>query len=360
MKYKKILIEIHHGLGDVVQMIPLINNLRMNYEDAEIAVIVASEMHASILGCTGLVDKYYFLNLRNMTLNEIINFIKDIRREKFDIAFLSPISNKRLGALLLYFLGCKYRVREVSENYRLFSKNDIVVVEETKLHRVDRNLKLLESAGIKIYNRNPFIMVDNVKKVSAQKMLANIHGQEKKLIGICIGTNPVHRKKGFMRIPYEAKKWDLNNYINLIDKLKDKVNIILLGGKKEEEELKEVVDSVENSSVLLNLINKTTVIESISLINECDLVVGGDTGMLHVADALGKNTLTIFGPTNPKIVGPYSERSNNVTLNLDCQYCYGTETLFECTDRKCLKKISVEDIYGKILGILKNMDEERE
>lgn len=110
---------------------------------------------------------------------------------------------------------------------------------------------------------------------------------------------------------------------------------------------------MKNASVI-NFISKTTIIECAALINECDLIIGGDTGMLHIADALGKNTLTIFGPTNPKLVGPYSEKSNNITLNIDCQYCYGTDKLFECTNRKCLNNITVEHIYDTVLEILNN------
>lgn len=351
MEYKKILIEIHHGLGDVVQMIPLIGNLRKNYRNAKISVIVALNVHAEILDCTGLVDNYYFLNPRKMTLREIISFIKKIRKEKYEIGFLSPITNKRLGAALLYILGCKYRVGEVSKNKKLLINNNITIEEDSSLHRVDRNLNLLKAANIKIYDLNPFMRINEDYRYEAKKKIEHLN-QKNKLIGICIGTNPVEQKKGFKRIPYEAKKWSLNNYINLIIKLSKNHNVILIGGKKEEEEIKEFHNLLKSNNRIINFINKTTIMESAALINECDLVIGGDTGMLHIADALGKNTLTIFGPTDPYLVGPYSEKSTYINLNLECQYCYGTNRLYECTDRKCLTGITVDHIYNRINGIL--------
>lgn len=354
MQYNKILIEIHHGLGDVVQVIPLINNIRKNFTNAKISVIVASKVHAEILDCTGLVDNYYFLDIRKMKVREIIKFILEIRKEKYDIGFLSPISNKRLGAILLYILGCKDRVGEVSKtDKKLLIKNNITVDEDTSLHKIDRNLNLLKAIGINIYDSKPFMRITKGYELNAKNKLKDFD-KKKELIGICIGTNPVHKKKGFNRIPYEAKKWSLQNYIKLIEELTKDYNVILLGGKKEEQEIKEYEEKLKNNINVINFISRTTIIESAALLNECDLIIGGDTGMLHIADALGRNTLTIFGPTNPKLVGPYSEKSNNMTLNIDCQYCYGTDKLFECTDRKCLKDITVECIYNKTLEILNN------
>ncbi|WP_195837889.1 glycosyltransferase family 9 protein [Tissierella pigra] len=352
MKYNKILIEIHHGLGDVVQIIPLINNLRKNFTEAKISVIVASSIHAEILDCTGLVDTYYFLNLRNMKFNEIIKFIRQIRRENYDIGILSPISNRRLGAILLYILGCKNRVGEVSKaDKRLLIKNNITMDGDNSLHKVDRNLNLLKPLDITIYDSKPFMNINKGNEENAKNKL-DIFDKKDKLIGICIGTNPVEQKKGFNRIPYEAKKWEIENYMELIERLTNDFNIILLGGKKEEQEIKEYEEKLKDNKNVINYINKTTIMESAALINECDLVIGGDTGMLHIADALGKYTLTIFGPTDPKIVGPYSEKSNNITLNIDCQYCYGTDKLFECNNRKCLNDITVEQIYNKAIEIL--------
>lgn len=353
MEYNKILIEIHHGLGDVVQIIPLINNLRENYKNAKISVIVVSKAHKEILDCTGLVDDYYYLNLRKMNIKEIIRFIRQIRKEKYDIGFLSPISNKRIGALLLYILGCKYRVGEESKIKKTLINNNISIEENRNIHRIDRNLNLLTAANIKIYDRNPFMNINHKDTINAKKKIGHLN-TNKKLIGICIGTNPVEQKRGFKRIGYDAKKWPLDNYIELIKKISQDYNIVLVGGKKEEEEIKGFSRLLESKDSIVNFINKTTIMESAALLNECDIVIGGDTGMLHIADALGKKTLTIFGPTNPNLVGPYSENSNNVSLNIQCQYCYGKDILYECRDRICLSGITVDYIYNKVIEITKN------
>lgn len=197
MKYNKILIEIHHGLGDVVQMIPLIHNLRKNFINAKISVIVASNIHAEILNCIDLVDKCYFLDIRKMKLREIVKFILEVRKEKYDIGFLSPISNEKLGAILLYILGCKDRVGEASGNNKLLIKNNITVSEDRNLHKIDRNLNLLKAIGINIYDPNPFMKINKDNELCAKEKLKNLDNK-KKLIGICIGTNPVYQKKDLL------------------------------------------------------------------------------------------------------------------------------------------------------------------
>ena len=351
MKINKILVEIHHGLGDVVQMIPLIENLRNSYAKAKISVIVASDSHADLLKCTNLVDEYYFLNLRKMKIIDVVSFIFKIRKEKYDICFLSPISNKTLGLLMMHILGCKNKVMEVKKTPKIFNRNNIYSIENIECHRIYRNLKLLDASNISVSNKYPVInlSVDRYKRcIDKLKVLR----QNKKLIAICVGTNAVQNKKNFKTSFFDAKKWSIESYIQLINKLKGKYNIIIIGGKKEEDEVKGYLNNLECEDKIINFINMTSIMESAALLTRCDLVLGADTGMMHIADALGVNTLTLFGPTNPRLVGPISPSSNYITLNLSCQYCYGTEKLFECTDRKCINNISVEQVLNEIENIL--------
>lgn len=353
--YNKILVEIHHGIGDVIQMLPLIHNLRENYRETKISVIVASSVQAEILEISGLVDEYYFLNLRKMKFGELINFILKIRKEKYDLAFLSPISNKKMGAILLYILGCKNRVGEVSGNKKFIINHNLQVLEREDLHKVDRNLNLLSAININPIENRASLQISKALNDRAVNLLKTFAG--KRLIGVCIGTNPVERKVKDGIESVEAKKWPIEKYLDLIERLttlNQDINIVLIGGKKEELEVEEYLNKIEKNPKVLNLINQTSLSESAAIIEQCELTIGGDTGMLHIADALYKKTLTIFGPTDPEIVGPYSDLANNVSLNLPCQYCYLTTEIFECSNRICIDNISVDLIFNTTMEILNN------
>ena len=76
--------------------------------------------------------------------------------------------------------------------------------------------------------------------------------------------------------------------------------------------------------------------------------------MQHIADALGKRTVSIFGPTNPATHGAYSDKAVFVQCEdkLSCQHCFGTDIYYECPDRKCLNSISAEQVFQKARDLI--------
>ena len=92
----------------------------------------------------------------------------------------------------------------------------------------------------------------------------------------------------------------------------------------------------------------TSINESIAAASLCKLLVGVDTGMQHIAAAVGTKTISIFGPTNPKMSGAYADNAEFIEADVDCKYCYGTKRYVNCDDRKCLKNITVNFVLNKI------------
>lgn len=349
--YKKILIEMHHGLGDIIQILPLIANLRRNFPGSKISLIISRKSDYELINAMKLVDKFYFFNSRRMSYFEIIKLMLDIKKEKYNIAFLSHISHKLMGVFLL-LCGCERVVGETNES--IISKKYIGIKIDPNMHRVDRNLELLKGIGIKVFEYNPYLKIPNY----FYKRTIEIN-EDKPIIGICIGTNPVEKRISLrIREKYNVKQWNIDNFIKIIEKLaNNNFSIMLIGGKKEEIEIENYLPNLTNKRIV-NCINKTTILESAAILNKCNVVVGCDTGMLHVADALGKKTITIFGPTNPQLVGPYSNNAKYVTANIACQYCYDEDRLFECFDRKCLNSITVERVYSEILNAVNDIEME--
>ena len=131
------------------------------------------------------------------------------------------------------------------------------------------------------------------------------------------------------------------------------MQVVLFGGKDEEKDL-EIIKDVLYDSKVCNYVNKTTITESAFLAKQCDLVIGIDTGMQHIADAVGRKTLSIFGPTNPKTHGAYSEKAEFVEIACDCKYCYGTDKYLSCNDRKCLNQIKIKKVLDEIEKVIQN------
>jgi ADP-heptose:LPS heptosyltransferase len=82
-----------------------------------------------------------------------------------------------------------------------------------------------------------------------------------------------------------------------------------------------------------------------ALIERCDALIGNDSGPLHLAVAVGVPTLGIYGPTNPKLQGPYGEKNLTIVKEgLDCLYC----NLLECPiGNLCMVELSKDAIMEK-------------
>lgn len=330
---KKILIEMRHGYGDLVMLEPLLYLLKKN--GYKVTIILKSQSHYEMIKKLDLVEKYFIFDFFNKKkIIENIRTILQIRKIDFDYGIISPITPISLGIKFMKILGVKNFI------YNNQAKNKIE-------HYVDINLNLSKQLNInenkKIY---PKLKLDE-NEINRYKDI--IKGDNKKTVNIILSTLKLYKKRFFVfKKGIDCKNWGLNNFINLIKILEKEEYQIILTGVLSKEKEKLLNDNLKNSKNIKNFVNKTSLIEAAILSYLSDIVVGNDTGGIHIASALGKKTLSIFGPTDPRKVGAYSEKAEYITTNIECQYCYGTDKLFECNDRKCLKNIKVEKVFKAI------------
>lgn len=345
MKQIKILFEIHHGLGDVVQTLSALLCIKKCYPESFLGVIVATQAHREIVELCDYVDNVYLFSLGSMNTRDICRFIFKLRKVHWDVGFVSPITNQVLGPIFMKLLGCKNVIYMAEKKLPC---PGMTHVGWRNMHKINQNMELLRAMGIPIYDKAPRIDLDRkfIQKINVK--FENIRRNNKKIIGICIGTNPVMEKRIFKKVVHDIKKWQLEKYIALIKLLEKDYNILIFGGAKEEREV------LSEAPYLLShvgcYINKTTLTETMFLLSQCDAVLGGDTGMIHAADALGKKTFVIYGPTDPDKVGPISGNSLSISLRLPCQYCYTNPArMFSCNNNVCIQNITVQQVYRIIM-----------
>lgn len=145
---------------------------------------------------------------------------------------------------------------------------------------------------------------------------------------------------------FASKRWPLNSYIELAQKLVNETNfkVVILAGA--EDKFCEAF-SVINSDRLLNLQGKTTLKESMSILSRTKVCIGNDSGMNHIAEAHGVPCLTIFGPTDPKFgFAPHGSASRYISKELWCKPCSTTGKTPCFRDRLyCMEWISVDEVY---------------
>ena len=139
-------------------------------------------------------------------------------------------------------------------------------------------------------------------------------------VGLVLGTS------------WATKEWPQEKWYSLIKSLQYRANFVCLGGPKEATQYKPLIDSLAAEGIdhiMLNMLGKTTLQEVGALIESCDVVVTADTGSLHIALALDKPVVALFGPTDPKLWGPLTV-TFKVLVN-DELHCLG------CRKRRCPK-----------------------
>lgn len=148
---------------------------------------------------------------------------------------------------------------------------------------------------------------------------------------------------------WKSKEWDFNKFIELYLILKEtyRCKLILPANRMNEEMISEL--KIKNVSVFLS--KKIT--DLINIIKESSIVVGCDTGAVYIASLLGKPTMTIYGPTNPRYSLPYGDhheyiyKENKNTPKYDEQYGIG-DAGRKADKIDFMESISVDEVKNRI------------
>ncbi len=139
-----------------------------------------------------------------------------------------------------------------------------------------------------------------------------------------------------------AKRWRSEKFVKLVDRLVNLsgCRIYVLGGK-EESPMKSKLSNPVRSKVE-DYTGKTDILTAASLIAQCKVMVSNDTGILHLAAAVGTPVIALFGSTNPSWTGPLGQNHSIIRKNLPCSPCYHRRCPYGTYD--CLNKITVEEV----------------
>lgn len=151
---------------------------------------------------------------------------------------------------------------------------------------------------------------------------------------------------------WPQKKWPWERYAELISLLAQEGNTcVLLGAPGEEPEAARILAAAKGMAEdTTGLLDYASLLRAVSA---CDLVVGNDTGTLHVAAACGVPTVTLFGPTDPRKWNPLG--STPVFLaNLACRPCYYLGSMPPCSHFSCLRQMETSVVAEAVRGKLAN------
>jgi len=345
----KILVRAVNWVGDAVMMTPALTDLKECLPDAEIAVL-ANSASAQVLNGHPAIAEIIPLS-GPQEESKIIRDTKiaaELERHKFDLSITFPFTSYR--AVIVPWLariprraGYRYHFREIflTDSYRPLPST-------THLVEVYRSLvAYITGRAVENKPKFTFTLTPDDLNFSERFYKENGIGANEKIVGIVPGA------------AYgSAKRWPLENYLQFIEKVIPEFNVLVLWGPGEKVLISEIrrhcEESPEGTTKQSHPRNRVLIAPSCTLkqlgalIPRCSVVVGNDTGPLHVAAALNVPVVALFGPTDPQRSRPLTPDSKVLYSNPDCGPCYKRC----CRNLKCLKNITVDQVLNEVRRIV--------
>lgn len=329
--------------------VPALRALRRLLPDAEITLIVRP-WAKGLFSEVDFVDEVMVYDRRGLL--SPIKEARNWRRLNFDLAVL--FQNAFEAALIPFLAGVPFRLGFAKEGRQALLTHPVAVPEwHAEKHEVFYYLYLIASLENALFGTNKIcdhdpdisLAVSEFNRAQAAALLrANGSNEGKSVVAVCPGSTNSR-----------AKRWPVESYAALADRLiEERREVVLIGSRSEQDVSSEVVRRMRHKPVVLT--GKTTLEQITAVISLADLVVTNDTGPAHLAAALARPTVVIFGPTNPLTTRPYSPRAEILRHPPDCAPCM----LRDCPiDHRCMTAITVSEVFEKSLTLLKRSSFER-
>jgi ADP-heptose:LPS heptosyltransferase len=327
----KFLIIRFSSIGDIVLTTPVVRCLKKQVPGCEIHYLIKPQFK-TVMAHNPYVDKLHLLN------EDWEQMIADLKEEKFD-HIIDLHHNLRT-------LRVKKALKVPSTSFNKLNIEKLIFVKlkwnvMPKLHIVDRYMETVKSFGVRNDGAGMDYFIPREEEVQQKDIPASHHLG---FVAIVIGAS------------YYTKKLPVYKLQELCQKLDHP--IILLGAKEEFAEGEEI-RKVDPGKVY-NACGKFSLNESADLVRKSKLVIAHDTGLMHIAAALKKPVIAVWGSTTPSFgmvpyygenfllshARPYDDAQVN---KLWCRPCtkMGRNS---CPQGhfKCMKQMDINDLIRKV------------
>lgn len=335
----KILILKPSSLGDVVQALPVLRLLKLHWPHGEIFWWIDSKLAPLIGNDPDLAGIVRFERSRWASPRywpELFASIRRMRQERFDLVIDLQCLSRSASFGWLANGKCFAGLDEIREGARAFY--DLIVPPPPYLtHAVDRYLGVLEALGVPVHWNFDWLPArDSIAAEIKQKW--NTGAAE--WIVIQPGARWVN------------KRWPVENFGQLVRQAAlrhPRARFAILGGDADRDLGATIAGADPQRCV--DLTGRLSLPEMIEWIRLSALMISNDTGPMHVAAALRKPVIAIFGPTEPRRTGPYGQFANVIQTSLYCVPCMKSRCV-NPNPLECLHAVSVAQVLGKMETVL--------
>ena len=330
---RKILIVAPAWVGDAVLAQPLFKRLHELHSGLALDVL-APAWTLPVFARMPEVNATIAAPFRHgeLALNKRRALGRELASKNYHQAIVLPNSFK--SALAPWFAGIPLRTGYIGE-LRQWLLNDARRLDENALPQMaERFAALAEEPGMPL--RRPLaplqLGINETQRTALFERLCLY--TTKPIVAFCPGA-----EYG------PAKRWPTRYFAKLARKFSAQDYAVWLIGSKKDEEIGAEIE-LAAVGACINLCGKTTLDEAIDLLSCAAFIVSNDSGLMHVAAALGKPLIALYGSSSPAFTPPLSEQAHIVKLDLECSPCF--QRVCPLGHFNCMMQMTPDHVWRQI------------
>lgn len=333
---KNVLIVKLSALGDVIHALPVSYAIKETFPEAKVTWVVEPPS-LDLLKMNPCVDKIILFNKKNFRslkgfMKEFFPFKHELQEESYDAVL--DLQGLFKSAAIAFFAksNIKLGICDMREMSDKVSKP--IIGENAQGHIVERYLDTARAVGC-VVGEVVFPLQIPVEESEKARVIMEHAGirDGNPYVAFVVGAN------------WPNKRWPAEHFAALGDWFYQLAVIpILIGnGILDEQLAKEIEAKMEIPPI--NLVNRTNIPQLAHVLRSSRLIIGGDTGPVHLGAALGVRTIMLMGPTNVERNGAFGQLQNVIEVERNCKGCWKRA----CPLKEiCLEKISPDLVREKI------------
>ncbi|HKS29556.1 MAG TPA: lipopolysaccharide heptosyltransferase II [Pyrinomonadaceae bacterium] len=339
-RINRVVVRGTNWVGDAVMTIPALRELRRVLPRAHIT-LATRPWAEGLFRDADFLDEILIYDRPRRSPGALLRQVREWRSRSFDLAVL--FQNAFEAAVIARLARVPARLGYATDGRRPLLTHPVPLpVWRSERHEVFYYLNVVSELERLLYGASSveeseprfMLRVSEERKRDALQVLS-LRGTRpgRKLVALCPGSTNSR-----------AKRWPAERFAALADRFVEEMraDVLLVGSRDEMEVSHEVSRLMRHKPVVLT--GETDLAQLTAILSMVDLLVTNDTGPAHISAALGRPTLVIFGPTDPRTTRPFNASAEIMMRPPDCAPCM----LRDCPiDHRCMTAISPEEVFER-------------
>lgn len=342
--FERILLIKPSAVGDIVHTLPVLVRLRERYPGARIDWLITPENADLVRHHPGLSNVVLFDRRRYARFGRewyatkgVLKLLRTLRRNRYELVV--DLHGQLRSALFTVASGAPFRVgfERTREGAWLVYSHHIPLPREP-IHAVDRYLWLGQVLGFEAGVPDFTIYLPPTVEAMLDELFA-ARGVDGRPIALIVpGT------------VWQTKHWHVEGFAGVARHLLlSGYQVVLAGAPKDRTRCGQVAALCPD---ICDLSGETSLAEMIALVRRAAVCVTNDSGSMHLAAALSRPVVSVFGPTSPVLTGPYGRPEAVVRAHVPCAPCL-LRKLSQCPHRHvCMSEVTTGMVVHRLENVL--------